>query len=1664
MIDASGAGALGFTNTGILSPDLAGQTITTTSGSAFVTVTSTAGLAEGMIVRWNNGTSATYTIGSIDSATKFELSSNVAAGDAGTFTDATFGCNTARTITLTGTNTDANTIAGVLQNSSASGTGTLSVTKTGAGTWLLTGANTYTGTTTVNAGQQYNNGNQSSATGAVSVAANATLGGTGSLGGAATFSTGAKAVFTVTRDAITGANTTPLTIAGVMTFNSTVVHLNLPANLPSGTYTLATSSATPTGTVTAAPVVDSGTFAAGFISAVVSLDTTNQKLLLTVNGTPTIITSGTLVAVDTTYGTASTSPTSFTISGGDLDGAPGNLTVTPPSGYEVSLSSGSGYSTSLSVPYSGPTLDSATVYVRLAASTASGTYAGNITVSGGGAASPATCATVSSAVSPAPLTITAKADSKTYGQTKTYGSGLTAITSVTVSGLQNSDAVDTVTIMDSNNGGPASAAVGGTYLLTPSAAHFNSGSPGNYTISYHTAQLTVNPATLTVTATGPSKSYGTALTVGTSSLNFSHTGEVNGESVTSVTLTPDAAGLSTTTAAGSGYIVTPSAPTGSGGFLAANYIIIPVVYNGTVAKAALTITANTQSKTYGSTQASPVTGSTAFTPTGLQNGETVGTVTLTYGSGGLSATDAAGATSTITPSAASGGTFTAANYAITYAPGVLTVNPAALTVTANADSKTYGRIKTYGSGSNAYTITAGTLQNNDAASTVTISDTDGGGLATATAGGIYHLTPSALVFTTGSAANYAITYATGLLSVNQSALTVTANPDTKTYGSMKTYANGSSAYSITAGTLQNSDAVSTVTITDTDGGGLATAAAGGIYHLTPSALVFTTGSAANYAITYATGLLSVNQAALTITANADSKTYGSVKTYGSGSNAYTITAGTLQNSDAVSTVTITDTDGGGLATAAAGATYHLTPSALVFTTGTAANYAITYATGLLSVNPAALTVSANADSKRYGQTKTYGSGSSAYTITAGTLQNSDAVSTVTITDTDGGGLATAAAGGIYHLTPSALVFTTGSAANYAITYAPGLLSVSAYILAVADAGQTVELGAFHVGTPKTSALTLTNTAPPGAFTETLQTNGFSGTSANFTASGSASGIAGGASASGSLMVGVGAGLGGGAQSGTTILALQSDEVPGSGLGTTPLPSQTVTIHASGYNLAGTTFNMTAVSLPTIHVGGSFGFQNLSVDNTLGAGAFNETLGAQLANATGVTTSGSPLTVVAGAAANTGMGLSLTATTAGLKSGTVDVQFNSQAVNGSGLGTTPLAASNKTITVTGGVFNGVGVWTQTTGSSGSWASAASWMDANGVAAAPGTFAGYANVDTATISDTGTTATVNLDGTSPSIKILNLSASSPRTIAQGSGNATLIMRGSTSGASITASSTGHVISAPVTLTGNFTVTVTNSSDTLTISGAIGGSGGSGSLTKSGTGTLVLSGVNTYSGSTAVTNGTLVITNPSLANSSTLSIGSVSVNTAVLNLPNAGTDLVGSLVINGVTKAPGLYDSTNSSGAITGIGKILVDPYATFVSVIANPAYRNPGDDPDGDGIPNAIEFVIGGSPASVNDQSLLPTAELVSTNFGNGFADYLIFTYRRTFRSAYLTPAVEYATDLTGPWFPASNGVSGLVVVTTTNGYAAGVDKVETYIPKSLAVSGRLFARLKVAVPP
>ena len=56
---------------------------------------------------------------------------------------------------------------------------------------------------------------------------------------------------------------------------------------------------------------------------------------------------------------------------------------------------------------------------------------------------------------------------------------------------------------------------------------------------------------------------------------------------------------------------------------------------------ALSITANSQSKTYGTTQSTTVTGSTAFTSSGLRSGDSIASVTLTY-SNGNAATNAVG--------------------------------------------------------------------------------------------------------------------------------------------------------------------------------------------------------------------------------------------------------------------------------------------------------------------------------------------------------------------------------------------------------------------------------------------------------------------------------------------------------------------------------------------------------------------------------------------------------------------------------------------------------------------------------------------------------------------------------------------------------------------------------------------------------------------------------------------------------------------------------------------------------------------------------------------------------------------------------------------------------------------------------------------------------------
>jgi hypothetical protein len=346
----------------------------------------------------------------------------------------------------------------------------------------------------------------------------------------------------------------------------------------------------------------------------------------------------------------------------------------------------------------------------------------------------------------------------------------------TASATQNGETVTSVTLTPNAAGASATTAAGLGYTVTPSLATGGNGFlAANYNINYTPFSGTVGQAALTVTATGPSKTYGTALTAGASTVNFSASATQNGETVTTVTLTPDTAGSTATTPAGASYTVTPSAATGTGGFSAANYNITYNPFNGTVSKKPLSVTATGPLKTYGTVlTAGPSTQNFTADPTGVGS-ETVTSVTLTPDAAGLSATTAAGAAYVITPSAATGtGGFLESNYQVTYNPYDGIVSAAGTTTgvatsgspSLPTDSVTFTATITAASPSTA--IPTGTVQfqsnGNDLGTPVTVDPT---GVAqttiTASSAGHGNLTITAVYVNTDG--NF--TGSTGTLSPNQ---------------------------------------------------------------------------------------------------------------------------------------------------------------------------------------------------------------------------------------------------------------------------------------------------------------------------------------------------------------------------------------------------------------------------------------------------------------------------------------------------------------------------------------------------------------------------------------------------------------------------------------------------------------------------------------------------------------------------------------------------------------------------------------------------------------------------------------------------------------------------------------------------------------------------------
>ncbi|MFB9088587.1 YDG domain-containing protein, partial [Flavobacterium paronense] len=309
--------------------------------------------------------------------------------------------------------------------------------------------------------------------------------------------------YTLTQPSGLTANITakPLTISGIVGVNkvfdnNTTATLTgtaslvgvITADIPNVTLGTAYTANFDTADVgTGKPITVTGYTISGSASGNYSLSQpTGLTADITAFSPPTISVTGTLVAVNTTYGTASATPTSFSVSGVDLTD---DITVTPPAGYEVSTTIGSGYANSLGLTQTSGIVNATDIYVRLkaTATVAGSPYAGTITLVSAGAAT-INVATVSSTVSPLAITITgAVASNKTYDRT----------TAATITGATTLDAVngDVLTI---GGGGTFASANFGTSIAVTTALTVSGTNASSYTITQPTG-LTANIAAIALT-------------------------------------------------------------------------------------------------------------------------------------------------------------------------------------------------------------------------------------------------------------------------------------------------------------------------------------------------------------------------------------------------------------------------------------------------------------------------------------------------------------------------------------------------------------------------------------------------------------------------------------------------------------------------------------------------------------------------------------------------------------------------------------------------------------------------------------------------------------------------------------------------------------------------------------------------------------------------------------------------------------------------------------------------------------------------------------------------------------------------------------------------------------------------------------------------------------
>ncbi len=511
----------------------------------------------------------------------------------------------------------------------------------------------------------------------------------------------------------------------------------------------------------------------------------------------------------------------------------------------------------------------------------------------------------------------------------------------------------------------------------------------DYAGSTTNAIVSAQPASLTITANNQSTTYGAALPT----LTASYSGFVNGDTSASLatlpTLSTSATGASHVS--GNPYLITASGATD------ADYTISYVSGTLAVTGAPLTITANNQTKTYGAALATLTASYTGFV-----NGDTTASLATspTLSTTATAASHVSGNPYTIIASGA-----TDADYTISYVSGTLTVTGASLTITANNETKTYGAALA------TLTVSYSGFVNGDTAANLTTLPTISTAATSAShvSGSPYSITASAAVDS-----DYAISYASGTLTVTGTSLTITADNQSTTYGAALPTLTASYSGFVNGDTAANLTTPPTLTTT-------ATASS----HVSGNPFAITVSGAVDndYLISFANGTLTITGASLTITADNQSKAYAAALPTLTASYAGFVNGDTSANLSTLPTLSTTATD-----SSSAGA-YAITASGAVDS-----DYAVNYVNGTLSVTSVSLTATANPATRAYGTTNPI------FTGTIVGLLNGDGITATYSSDAQ-----TNSPAGIYQIVPT-LVDPMNQASNYIVSLINADLNVVAALV------------------------------------------------------------------------------------------------------------------------------------------------------------------------------------------------------------------------------------------------------------------------------------------------------------------------------------------------------------------------------------------------------------------------------------------------------------------------------------------------------------------------------------------------------------------------------------------------------------------------------------------